>query len=570
MAVDYEALAKKHGGQSGGQAQPPTPDYKFLAEQAGGSLVGEIPQRTGVDAVTQYLGVINQAIAPYVAAGTAGAVAGAPFGGVGAFPGAAVGAGALGITDLSATLFNLGAQAAGAETRLPLASQVIREKMQQVAPPAFREPETPAQRLTSVGAEAGVSALTQANMLRSLAKYVNPRTQINFPGGPISAKETVTAMGTAPGAQTAAATGGALAQQAVVEKSKPDSFARNPLVLALAGFLGGSAAGRLVLRGPQNVRAMFGKEVPSEAQVYQQAKDDYKLAEQAGVVFKPAAYDRMLQFLNKRLIDEGYTDQPAITAALNKLNKFQGQARSFIDLDTARSDITKTLIKSSDENVRRLGREIADHLDEFIDGAQPTEILAGNIPQAVSALGRARESWRQVSRSEEMSELLRRATLSEGSLDAAIRNEFRNLAKNQKRLQRFSPSEQDFILDVVQGGRFADKLSRFSEALRVERSLGGTLYLGTGGLATPFAAPVGQIDVPTALAVMTGITGARAGTGAMANFLAAQRAKDAAAAMRGFRRVPVTPLALPVAETTVRPGVNFLRESEILSALSGR
>lgn len=574
MAVDYEALAKKHGGQS--EAAPvakptATPDYEALAAQAGGTLQGEIPQRRGMDLVNQYLGVINEAIAPYVAAATTGAVAGAPFAGVGAVPGAVGGAGALGLTDLAATLYNVGAQALGAESRVPLASEVIRTQMREAAPQAFREPETPAQRLTSVGAEAATSGLTQANFLRELAR----RT------GPGATRNVLQAMGEAPAAQVAASTGGALTQQAAIETSAPESAQRNPLLLAVLGTIGGAAAGRTAIRGPQIARELLGdrgpqivrdfvgKGTPSEQQLYTTAKNEYKNAENAGVIFTPSAYDRMLDTLRARLTDEGFTDQPALVATLNKLEKFRGKARSFTDLDTARSDITKNLIKSSDDNVRRLGREAADHIDEFILGAQPTEIIAGNIPQAVSSLGKARDLWKQVSRSEEMTELLRRANLSDQPLDTAIRNEFRSLAMNQKRLNRFSPAEQDFIMNVVQGGRLDKALTNFSEALRVERSLGGTLYAGAGGLATPLAAPIGQIDPFTAATIMTGVAGARGGTAYVANLLAAQRAKTAAAAMRGFRRQPLAPLALPVGQNALRPGVDFLQQSEILNALSG-
>lgn len=573
MAVDYEALAKKHGGQA--EAKPTAmPDYEALAAQAGGTLQSEIPQRRGMDLVNQYLGVINEAIAPYAAAAATGAAAGLPFGGVGAVPGAVGGAGALGLTDLAATLYNVGAQALGAESRVPLASDVIRTQMGKVVPAGyspFREPETTAQRVTSVGAEAATAGLTQANFLRELARRAAPG----------STKNVLQAMSEAPAAQTAAATGGALAQQAAIETSEPESAQRNPLLLAVLGTLGGAAAGRTAIRGPQIARELLGdrgpqivrdfvgKGTPSEQRLYATAKNEYKNAENAGVVFTPSAYDRMLDTLRARLTDEGFTDQPALVATLNKLEKFRGKARSFTDLDTARSDITKNLIKSSDDNVRRLGREAADHIDEFILGAQPTEIIAGNIPQAVSSLGKARDLWKQVSRSEEMTELLRRARLSDQPLDTAIRNEFRSLAMNQKRLNRFSPVEQDFIMNVVQGGRLDKALTSFSEALRVERSLGGTLYAGAGGLATPLAAPIGQIDPFVAAGIMTGVAGARAGTGAIANALAAQRAKTAAAAMRGFRRQPLAPLALPVGQNALRPGTDFLQQSEILNALSG-
>jgi len=279
----------------------------------------------------------------------------------------------------------------------------------------------------------------------------------------------------------------------------------------------------------------------------------------------------MLGNLRQRLTDAGYTDQSAITSVLNKLDKFKGQPRNLTDIDTARSDVTKSLIKSQDENVRRLGREIADELDDFVVNASPNDVISGNLPQALSNLNEARRLWTQVSRSEQMSELFRRAKLSDQPLDVAVRQEFRSLARNQRRFNKFSPEEQEFIQNVIDGGKVAEALTNFSEALRVQRSLGGTLYLGAGGLATPYAASVGQIDPLTAITIMGGVTGTRALTSAVANRLAAQRAATAGRAMRGFRPEPLASLALPTAQAAIRPGdVNFLQQSEVLNALSGR
>lgn len=528
---------------------PFVPDKpKFVPDEP----VGEIPQRTGLDLASQYAGVISRAVAPYAAV----TAAGAPI------PGGAVAAPiALGITDIGATLANLGLQATGSERRVPVPSEVIRGGLEQVAPSAFRQPETAAQRFVATGAEAATGAAAQANALRQIA------TQY----GPGAVRNVLTAMGQAPAAQATAATGGATAQQGLIETSEPGSAQRNPVLVAAVGTLGSLLAGKVGVRGPQSVRELFGKGTPTEEQVYQQAKAKYREFDKAGVAFSSTAYDRMLGNLRQRLTDAGYTDQSAITSVLNKLDKFKGQPRNLTDIDTARSDVTKSLIKSQDENVRRLGREIADELDDFVVNASPNDVISGNLPQALSNLNEARRLWTQVSRSEQMSELFRRAKLSDQPLDVAVRQEFRSLARNQRRFNKFSPEEQEFIQNVIDGGKVAEALTNFSEALRVQRSLGGTLYLGAGGLATPYAASVGQIDPLTAITIMGGVTGTRALTSAVANRLAAQRAGTAGRAMRGFRPEPLASLALPTAQAAIRPGdVNFLQQSEVLNALSGR
>jgi len=317
-------------------------------------------------------------------------------------------------------------------------------------PSVFRQPETAAQRYTASGVEAATTALSQANALRQLAQTY----------GPGVTKNVLSMMGRDPAAQTAAGAGGALAQQVAIEESEEGSFLRNPLVLSAVGVLGGMSTGRLTARGPQTLKEFFGKGTPSEEQFYQQAKNQYKALDQAGVVFSANAYNRMLANLKQRLADEGFTDQPAIKAVVTKLDKFANQNRKFTDIDTARSDITKTLIKSQDENVRRLGREISDELDDFVLNASPNDVITGNLPQALSRLTEARRLWGQVSRSEQMSDLLRRAKLSKSPLDTAVRDQFRSFKRNNPRAyNRFSSEEQEFIDRVIDGGKVAEVLT---------------------------------------------------------------------------------------------------------------
>ena len=535
-----------------------------------------IPQRTGVvDTLSQYAGVINRAIAPYATVGIGGTAVGGPIAGAGAV-------GTLALTDLGATLANLGLQAAGSERRVPVPSDVIRSGYEAVMPSAFsgfREPETTGQRYVGTGAEAAMSAFSQANALRQLAQTY----------GPGVAKNVLSTLGRDRAAQTAAATGGASAQQAMIEESEPGTALRNPVLVAAVGALGSMATGRLAARGPQTIKEMVGKGTPSEEQLYKQAKAKYSELDNSGVVFSGSAYDRLLSSLKNRLADAGYketTAESAITSILNKMGKFSGKNQTWSELDRVRSDIGKSLIKSNDENVRRLGREMADEIDEFVDNVSPRDLVisvgpsgtakTGDVKRLLAARDQARNLWGQVSRSEEMSELLRQAKLEAGAtditLDQAIRNKFLNLAKAQdgRKLKRFSPEEQQFILEVSQGGDFTRLLSEFSDALKFNRGLGGGLYLGVGGLATPYAAQLGQIDFPTALALGTGIAGVRGTTSALSNRLAARRAETAARAMRGFRPQPVTAIGLPSVQTAVSPNVNFLTQSEVLNALSGR
>ena len=103
----------------------------LLADEAPIDLLANIPSSRGTasteeDSLPQWLGVANRALAPYATAATAGALAGAPAGGVGALPGAALGVTALGLTDLGTSLYNVGSPYFG-YSRVPTGSEAIRD-----------------------------------------------------------------------------------------------------------------------------------------------------------------------------------------------------------------------------------------------------------------------------------------------------------------------------------------------------------------------------------------------------------------------------------------------------------
>ena len=152
-----------------------------------------------------------------------------------------------------------------------------------------------------------------------------------------------------------------------------------------------------------------------------------------------------------------------IRTQLSKLNRLRDQPQSFLQLDKVRSQVSKDLIKSNDPNVRRLGGEIADALDDFVDNSPDSAFTgsAQNRAQAISDRTEARRLWNAVRKSEQMEELIRQARLEDQPFDEALRDKFRSLEQNQKKFSRFTPAEQEFIHNVVTGGTVAKGLIGF-------------------------------------------------------------------------------------------------------------
>lgn len=537
---DLDALIVKHGGK------PAQQDVDALIRQFGGQT-SEIPQRTPAETASRLVGVVAERLAPYAATSAAGAAVGGPFG-------AAAAPAALGLADLAAMGINVGAGALGAETRVPAPSDIIRGGIKQIAPSVFVTPETTTERLIGTGAEAATAALTQANALRMLAGRVQPGTVQNV----------LQEMGRAPGTQVAAAVPAAVAADATSELLNESEVVTDPyarlMLSTAAGLLGGAA-------GAKTVGA--GAVLPNVAKMRTQAKTLYKNVDQSGVQFDPLGYEAWLGGLRNQLKSFDPAQHGAVELEIKNLEKSLGSAPTIGQLDTARSNIKKRLGKSTDPNIRRLGSELTDELDDFVMNS-PVAAFGGNYQQAVEQLKEARLLYAAISKSDQMEELVRRAKLRSTPLDTAIRAEFSNFARNPRKMRLLTPEERGFVEDVVLTGKLASALTNVSQALRVRQTFGGHLYAGTTGGVFGFLSP--YVTPTQAFTLGATVLGARALTGAGANTLARRRAAIAAAQMRGGRAGSI--FSLPIAGGTaaglgaVTPEeTDFMREQARISQL---
>jgi hypothetical protein len=544
---------------------PFVPDKpRFVPDQP-----SEIPQRTGMETAGRMAGIVAGRLAPYATAAAAGGAVAGPLG-------VAAGPVALGLSDLAAAGINVGAEALGSELRVPAPSDVIRSGFQAVAPSAFPTPETTGERLLATGAEAGTAALSQANALRQLASTLQPSQLQNV----------LTELGKAPKVQTAAAVPAAIASDVTAELADENEIMTNPYGRAMlgtvAGLLGGAAGAKAA--GIGAVKA------PSAEGMRQQAKAKYQAVDQSGITFEPAAWNAWLGDIRGKLKSFDPAQHGSVELEIKNLEKSMGQARTIGELDTARSNIKKRLGKSTDPNIRRLGAELTDELDDFVMNSPPaftatqaqgslsgitspmvTPQTAGQLrglDEARAALQEARNLYAAVSKSDAMEEMVRRAKLSSLPLDTAIRTEFRNFAKNPRKMRLLTPEERGFVEDVVLNGKLASALTNVSQALRISRTFGGGLYASAGaaGIFAPNLTPTQQLGYATT------ILGARALTGAGGNVLARRRAAQAAALMRGAR--PGAPQMPPIAAGTaaglaaVTPEeLDFMREQQRINNL---
>lgn len=306
-----------------------------------------------------------------------------------------------------------------------------------------------------------------------------------------------------------------------------------------------SMASRVVtkpFREIADVRRIPGTDigVPTREQLQQQATNAYQRAKNAGVVYSPQSFDDLVTGMRSNLKDaQGNTVRivPELhtksDAALRALERYKGSPQSLSDLDEMRQ-ILKDAAASVDPADRRVAMMLRDKLDEFVDSPPQGAVITGNGQEGAEALRQARDFYSRLRKSDVIEDLIKDAELSapnfSGSgMENALRTQFRNLAKNDRKMRLFTQEERAAIEAVAKGSGMAN-LMRFIGRFAPTGVVSGGLSTGTGGYVGllaggPVGAGIGAAALPAV--GMAGRLGATALTKS-----AATRAGDIARAGR--------------------------------------
>lgn len=235
---------------------------------------------------------------------------------------------------------------------------------------------------------------------------------------------------------------------------------------------------------------------PTEIQAM--SKSYYKAAEDAGVVIKADSFrslaDDIIKTANKSGLDETLT--PNAVAVIKRLNQAKAEPLSFEKLDLLRqvANDAKSGARPSD---RSIAGEIVSKIDDYIAKLSDTDVLSGDPKIAADTIVKARGLWGVVRKLETMDEMIDRAKISapnfSGSgFENALRTEFRQLAKNEKRLRFFSADERAAIKKVAQGGALANT----ARAVGKFAPTGVVSSVMSGGAGAAIGGPVGAVALP--------------------------------------------------------------------------
>ena len=475
-------------------------------------------ERTGMDKATQMVGVTTNALAPYATAAGLGALAtGVPTGGLGAPIGAAGGVLALGAGDLGTSVYNLATPLFGGD-RIPLPSETISKAYRSVG--IGRAPETPGEQVYSDVLQAASSAGSQAQGFKTLADAATSPQSMNF----------MRMMGQNTRGQTGAAIGAAGAPSVATNYFN----VTNPYALMALSVPAAVAGGKAATPSVKPVTATAMKK---EADIlYKQMRDE-------GIQVSPQAMTDLAAQVRTKIKGLPYDpdNYTVVNKALQMLDVKSGKPLSYNMLDDLRRQIrdlpySPTGQPLTDANQRTVVAAIDDAIDDYMEALTPQQTTFGGGPQtstvnfggrqyntgfgasnrdpsaAAALLKKARDVRRRSYLTDTLENAFTKATQASKRQDnpkefsRGLREEFKKIADNERKLLKFDKPTQALIKKVADGTitqkglRLLGNLSPSARLFGVQLPIYGAGYGGIAAMSPTAAVITAGTQTAAALA----------------------------------------------------------------------
>lgn len=319
--------------------------------------------------------------------------------------------------------------------------------------------------------------------------------------------------------------------------------------------------------------------LPTREQLKTDSTAAYKVIEDSGAKISEQSLTKLktdvAASLKKKGIDPD--NNPSATNALNRVLKTNGDI-SFQELETLRqvannAEKDTAITRPSDSF---FAGEIVDHIDRYMESIKQPDVTGGDPAVLTGMLNEARGLWARNKKTEVIDDLLHKAEIDapgygNAGMENAIRNQFKALAKNKRRMRGFSAEETAAIENIAKGGSNWQRSMRMIGKLAPTGAISWTL---NGGAGFALGGPAGMVALPA-----VGIVAKTAAKKmAINNVMRAQELmrrgppqQPAAApiaqqpAAVSGQLMPRTPLALPaptmIAGERGAPGTQFAREN---------
>lgn len=251
------------------------------------------------------------------------------------------------------------------------------------------------------------------------------------------------------------------------------------LIPALAASRGGPKGPR-----PNEKFVDTKNSVPTTGQIKKASQDAYKEGEAAGVVVPVDSYAQALTSVREMVTKEGIdpTLHPKTTAVMKRLEESAGKPLTLQEAETLRKialdaeDDLNPVTRQPTPDARLAGK-VVDELDDRID--------------ALSTNSEARALWARSRRSQMIDRAIERAEIKAGAhytqagMEHALRQEFKQLALNERRMRGLTADQKAAIKKVANGGplentlRALGKFDPTSSPVAAISSLGSSALLAS-------------------------------------------------------------------------------------------
>lgn len=239
-----------------------------------------------------------------------------------------------------------------------------------------------------------------------------------------------------------------------------------------------------VKRGTENYRSTK-YDIPKTEELTAASREAYKAGKESGVMVAPEAYSKTLDGLQKMTKEEGLNPKlhPKSTAVMEELEKSAGKPLTLQEAETLRKialdaedDLNPVTRQPTPD--ARLASKIVDQLDDSIE--------------ALSVNNEARALWARSRRSQMIDQMIHRAEIRAGAhytqagMEHALRQEFKQLALNPRRMRGLTKEQRVAVEKVAKGGPLENSLRALGKFDPTSGGMSAFVSVGTGAALAPF------------------------------------------------------------------------------------
>ncbi len=315
---------------------------------------------------------------------------------------------------------------------------------------------------------------------------------------------------------------------------------------AKEGALWGAGTGGL-LAGASAAGGSKKASVPTVDELKDEARAIYKQAEASGITFDKSEVAQTADDIAAKVISEGIdpTLHPRATAALKRLQEAGATGMTVKDAQTMRRVLAAAAKDPMNPDEGRIARLMIDKFDDMVAGKTPD-------------LAKAREIYRTAKKGELIETAIElaksRANSQSGSLESALRTEFRHLQRQiiKGQLKGLTQAEIDAINKVADGGTL-DNIARY---VGKAAPTGAVSFMAGGGVPFMVGNAIGGPAVGAAASGATMATGfaGKAAAEAMTKNNAMKAALIARNGGAPLPKVRLTPQQAAIAQALIAAG----------------